>query len=38
MLGPIYHITLKLLGNCIFDIKMFRFWHYVHNIVIDIIK
>ena len=37
MLNSIYHITLKLLKNSIFVVKISRFCHYVPNVVIDII-
>ena len=35
-LDSIYHITLKLLWNCIFGVKTLRFCYYVRNVVIDI--
>ena len=37
MLDYVYHMTLKLLLNHIFYVKMSRICHYVCNIVMDII-
>ena len=37
MLDSIYHMTLKLLINCIFGVKMTRFCHLLRNIITDII-
>ena len=33
----IYHMVLSCLWNCIFEVKMLRFCHYEHNVVMDII-
>ena len=38
MLDSIYHMTLKLLENCIFGVKMSRFSLILHNVIMDIIK
>ena len=37
MLDSIYHMTLKLIKNHIFGVKMSRFFHLLGNIIMDII-
>ena len=37
MLDSIYHMTLKLLKNHIFGVKLSRFCHVLLNIIMDII-
>ena len=36
MLDSIYHMTLKLLKNYIYGMKMSRFCHLLHNVIMDI--
>ena len=38
MLDSIYHMTLKLLKNCIFVVKMSRFCHFLCDVKIDVIN
>ena len=33
-----YHIALKLLQNNIFGVKMSRFCHLLHNVLMDVIR
>ena len=37
MLDSIYHMTLTLLKNCIFGVKMSKFGHLLHNFKMDFI-
>ena len=37
MLDSIYHITLRLLWNLISAVKTLYFFHYVRNVVMDVI-
>ena len=37
MLDSIYHITLKLLKNCFFGLKLSRFCHLLCNVIMDVI-
>ena len=37
MLDSIYHMTLKLLKNHIFGLKMSKFGHLLRNVIMDII-
>ena len=37
MLDSFYHLTLKLLGNLIFGMKILSFCHYIWNIVLNVI-
>ena len=37
MLDSIYHMTLKLLKNFIFGLKMSRFPPLLHNVIMDVI-
>ena len=37
MLDSIYHMTLKLLKNRIFDVKTSRFCHLLRNVIMDVI-
>ena len=37
MLDFIYHMTLKILKNCIFGVETSRFSHILRNVIIDVI-
>ena len=37
MLDSIYHMILKLIKNHIFGMKMSRFCHLLHNVIMDVI-
>ena len=37
MSDSIYHMTLKLLKNNIFDLKTSRFCHHLLNVIMDVI-
>ena len=37
MLDSIYHMTLKLIKNCIFGVDMSRFCHLFCNVIMDVI-
>ena len=37
MLDSIYHMTLKLIKNHIFDVKTSRFYHLLHQVIMDVI-
>ena len=37
MPDSIYHMTLKILKNCIFCVKMSRFSLILHNVIMDVI-
>ena len=37
MLDSIYHMTLKLLKNCIFGVKMSRFSLILRKVIMDVI-
>ena len=38
ILDSIYHMTLKLLKNCIFDVKMSKFYHLLCNVIIEVMS
>ena len=37
MLDSIYHMTLKILKNCIFGVKTIRTSHILRNVIMDVI-
>ena len=37
MLDSIYHMPLKFIKNCIFDVKTSRFCHLLRNVIMDVI-
>ena len=37
MLDYFYHMTLKLIKNCIFGVITSRFFHLLHNDIMDVI-
>ena len=37
ILDSFYHMTLKLLENRIFGMKMLKFGHPLHNVIMDVI-
>ena len=37
MLDSIYHMTLKLIKNHFFGLKMSRFWNLLRNVIMDVI-